>query len=71
MWKIQDNDGCIYSGTEEEMNKIWMHITESGDWIKEILGEDFNQSDYEAQVEEYDVDWNGYLQLVEVHKTYR
>jgi len=49
LWKINDCNGCIFSGTEEEMKNKFDEITNG----------------------EEDIEWNGDLELVEVHSIFR
>jgi len=55
MWEIIDNNGTIYSGTEEEMLNIW----------DQILG--INK--YTAHPLE--IKWEGDLKLIQIHNIYR
>jgi hypothetical protein len=58
MWKIIDNDGVIYSGTEIEMTRIFDIITNPTIYNK-------------STIKEYQTSWNGDLLLIQVHNIYR
>lgn len=61
MWEITDNTGTIHSGTEEEMKKAFDIITNGRTY--------HNYSD--ADIREYDTEWDGDLKLIQIHNTYR
>ena len=58
VWEIQDNNGTIHSGTQEDMEWAWDIMLCPGDFH----GED---------VDEWYTTWEGDLKLVEVHNIYR
>jgi len=57
MWEIQDNNGTIHSGTQEEMEWAWDIMLCPGDFH----GED---------VDEWYTDWEGDLKLVQIHNIF-
>ena len=65
-WEIIDNNGCIHSGTEEEMRKGFFVMTH----LFETIQEAYNLDEDEAQtlVDEYPGSWKGDLKLVQIHK---
>ena len=69
-WQIIDKDGYIHSGTAEEMAKAWMYMTLDKENVKEILGDDFDDEEYENDFSEYDFSYEGDLLLVEIKDRY-
>jgi hypothetical protein len=65
MWEIQDNNGTIHSGTEEEMKEAF-----------QVMQDDFTElSGLKDRREELSQKWNtswaGDLKLVQIHDLYR
>lgn len=58
MWEIADNNGTIYSGSEDEMTLAFDIMTNSNTYSKK-------------KVKELQTDWEGDLRLIQVHNTYR
>lgn len=69
MWQIIDDNGIIHSGTEEEMRKAFFIMTS----LYETIQEEYELSDEETQelVDDYPGSWEGDLNLIEIHSTYR
>jgi hypothetical protein len=64
-WEIRDETGVIHFGTEEEMRIAWAVLT--GDTA--FLADRFpNQMDIIPEMEKYLCQWEGDLELVEIHK---
>ncbi len=58
MYKIIDNKGIIYSGSEEEMDNVFSIMTRPDEHTKE-------------EVKRYAYDWEGDLELVNVITVWR
>lgn len=57
-WEIRDETGVIHSGTEEEMRKAWDVMTNPDEYsLKEI--------------KEWQTDWEGDIELLQVHAIHR
>ena len=65
-WEIIDDEGVIHSGTEEEMNLIFICMTKD---ISYLMANDYAKTRLKAaQLQEiYYMSWNGDLKLIEVH----
>lgn len=64
-WEIIDDNGCIHSGTEEEMRKGFFVMTS----LYETIQDEYELSDEETQelVDEYPGSWKGDLKLIQIH----
>lgn len=68
-WEIRDETGCIHSGTEEEMRKAWDALTLT---VEELMGTyDLNSSQAEMLQLEWKTDWEGDIELLQVHAIHR
>jgi hypothetical protein len=64
MWEIQDDNGTIHSGTEEEMRNAFMTMTNQ-------FPDDYSVSQIRQLQHEYDCEYSGDLKLVQIHDTYK
>lgn len=58
MWEIIDEDGTIFSGSEEEMTSKFYDLTQ-------------NRDDDDISLSDEEVSWEGDLRLIQVHQIYR
>ena len=58
IWEVQDNNGVIHSGTEDEMRTAF-DIMENGYYSYK------NHS--ENDIKQWNCDWDGDLKLIQVH----
>ena len=65
-WEIIDNNGCIHSGTEDEMRKGFFVMTHLFETIQEEYN--LNYRETEILIDEYPGCWHGDLKLVQIHK---
>lgn len=65
MWEIIDNEGTIYSGSEDEMRKAFFVMTH----LFETVQEEYELSEEETRdlVDEYPGSWKGDLKLIQIY----
>lgn len=72
MWKIQDKNGVINSGTQEEMQFIWDLTTRDLEDLYSQYRSSYTKSSIKYEQKENAItDWSGDLELVEVHNIYK
>lgn len=73
-WEIRDETGVIHSGCEEEMRNAWAVLI-AGDfetYCKEYpFDDDLNFESLKDVYDQYICDWEGDLELLEVHAIHR
>lgn len=70
MWRIEDSNGTIHSGTEGEMYYAFTLMTNEIDELEQI----YKSTDPEStknDKEKYDYDWEGDLVLIQIHATHK
>jgi len=70
MWEIQDNNGTIHSGPQEEMETAF---TVMRLYYAKSIADELSISKEEADdlIEKWICDWSGDLRLVQIHDVYR
>lgn len=67
-WQIQDDNGVIEQGTEENIKNIWDLTTMDITDLAEKYKDKYKRSTLKAKIVDYAIDsWVGDLQLVEIH----
>lgn len=64
-WEIIDDNGCIHSGTEDEMRKGFFVMTNLFETIQEEY--DLDEDETKDLVDQYPGSWEGDLKLVQIH----
>lgn len=64
-WEIIDNNGCIHSGTEDEMRKGFFVMTNLFETIQEEY--DLDEDETKDLVDQYPSSWEGDLKLIQIH----
>ena len=69
MWEIIDDEGVVYSGTQEEMRKAFDAMTLD---YTELMGiYNLNSSQAEFLKHEWTTDWEGDIKLIQIHEINR
>jgi hypothetical protein len=58
IWKIIDDNGTIYSGQQDDMDNIFSIMSRPEEHSKE-------------EISIYEIEWDGYLHLIEIHATHK
>ena len=64
-WEIIDDNGCIHSGSEDEMRKGFFVMTNLFETIQEEY--DLNEDETKDLVDQYPGSWEGDLKLIQIH----
>ena len=64
-WEIIDDNGCIHSGSEDEMRKGFFVMTNLFETIQEKY--DLNEDETKDLVDQYPGSWEGDLKLIQIH----
>jgi len=70
-WEIRDETGVIYSGTQEEMQLIWDLITRTFEDLACEYWGTYTKIELKSKLKDIDTDWEGDIELLEVHAIYR
>ncbi len=71
-WAIQDNNGIIEQGTEQNIKDIWDLTTMDITDLTEKHKDRYKRSTLKAKIVDYAIDsWVGDLQLVEIHQIHK
>jgi hypothetical protein len=70
-WVIQDEEGVIHSGTEEEMDIAWDYMTMSINELFEYHDGKIEKWYLEEQKKRWEYPWVGDLELIQIVKTHR
>lgn len=65
MWEIQDNNGTIHSGTEEEMKEAFQVMQDDFTGLSRL------KDRREELSQKWNTSWAGDLKLVQIHGIYR
>ena len=69
-WEIRDETGTLYAGKQKEIQLIWDFMTRDIDDLANEYRHTYTIQELENLKNEYDLTWEGDIELLEVHAIY-
>lgn len=69
-WKIIDDNSTIHSGNEYQMKRAFMFMTNDMETLKLLLPDERTDI-IKTNINFWESDWEGDLELVQIHEAYR